>query len=83
MKNDTTDTAALIEAAEQIEAGIKQAGAAYTEFEGSTASDFRRSLGARSTRAGGTFVWHREMTGVMRARTAYRWRKYVRRNVSA
>jgi len=58
-------------------------GAAYTEFEGSTASDFRRSLGARTTRAGGTFVWHREMTGVMRARTAYRWRKYVRRNLSA
>ncbi len=56
-------------------------GAAYTEFEGTTAEDFRRSLQAGTTRAGGNFVWHREMTGVMKARTAYRWKKYVRRSL--
>lgn len=56
-------------------------GAAYTEFEGSTAQDFRASLLAHTTRAGGNFVWHREMTGVMKARTAYRWRKYVVRSL--
>ena len=55
-------------------------GAAYTEFEGRTAEDFRCSLKAGSTRARGHFVWHREMTGIMRARTVYRWRKYVRRD---
>jgi len=54
-------------------------GSAFTEFEGRTAEDFRRSLKAGTTRAGGDFVWHREMTGVMKARTAYRWRKYVLR----
>ncbi|MBV8086414.1 MAG: PHP domain-containing protein [Chloroflexi bacterium] len=54
-------------------------GSAFTEFDGSTAADFRRALEGRQTRAGGNFVWHREMTGVMRARTNYRWRKYVLR----
>jgi predicted metal-dependent phosphoesterase TrpH len=58
-------------------------GAAFTEFEGSSAEDFRRSLEAGKTRAGGNFVWHREMTGVMKARTAYRWRKYVLRQAEA
>lgn len=57
-------------------------GAAYTEFEGRTAEDFRRSLKAGATRAAGDFVWHREMTGVMKARTVYRWRKYVLRAAS-
>ena len=54
-------------------------GSAFTEFEGHTAADFRRSLAAGSTRAGGNFVWQREMTGVMKARAAYRWRKYILR----
>jgi predicted metal-dependent phosphoesterase TrpH len=58
-------------------------GTAYTEFDGSTAQDFREALQAGTTRAGGNFVWHREMTGVLRARTAYRWRKYVRRQEPA
>lgn len=58
---------------------LEGVGAAFTEFEGTTAEDFRRALLARQTRAGGNFVWHREMTGVMKARTSYRWRKYVRR----
>jgi predicted metal-dependent phosphoesterase TrpH len=57
-------------------------GAAFTEFEGRTADDFRRSLKAGTTHAGGNFVWHREMTGVMKARTAYRWRKYVVRETA-
>jgi hypothetical protein len=52
-------------------------GSAFTEFEGTTPEDFRRSLHAGATHAGGNFIWHREMTGVMRARTTYRWRKYV------
>lgn len=54
-------------------------GAAFTEFEGRGAEDFRRALQAGTTHAGGNFVWHREMTGVMKARTAYRWQKYVLR----
>jgi len=54
-------------------------GSAFTEFEGTSAEDFRRSLREGRTRAAGNFVWHREMTGVMKARTAYRWRKYVLR----
>ena len=54
-------------------------GAAFTTFEGRTAEEFRGSLKAGTTSAGGNFVWHREMTGVMKARTAYRWRKYVLR----
>lgn len=57
-------------------------GSAFTEFEGTTAEDFRRCLQAGSTCAGGNFVWHREMTGVMKARTSYRWRKYVLRDTS-
>lgn len=57
-------------------------GAAFTEFDGHSAEDFRRSLQAGTTRAGGNFVWHREMTGVMKARTAYRWQKYVLRKVA-
>jgi predicted metal-dependent phosphoesterase TrpH len=56
-------------------------GSAFTEFEGKTAEDFRQSLLAGTTRAGGNFVWHREMTGVMKARTAYRWKKYVARSL--
>jgi predicted metal-dependent phosphoesterase TrpH len=58
-------------------------GSAFTEFDGRGAEDFRQSLTSRSTRAGGNFVWHREMTGVMKARTQYRWRKYVRRDPSS
>jgi len=54
-------------------------GAAFTEFEGRSAEDFRRSLKVGTTRADGNFTWQREMTGVMKARTAYRWRKYVLR----
>lgn len=56
-------------------------GSAYTKFEGRTAADFRKSLTGRTTRADGDFVWHKEMTGVMKARTAYRWKKYVLRQV--
>jgi len=52
-------------------------GSAFTEFDGTTAADFRRTLEQRQTRPGGNFVWHREMTGVMKARTTYRWHKYV------
>jgi predicted metal-dependent phosphoesterase TrpH len=55
-------------------------GSAFTHFEGTTTTDFRRCLQAGTTRAAGTFVWHREMTGLMKARTAYRWRKYVLRS---
>jgi predicted metal-dependent phosphoesterase TrpH len=62
---------------------LQGVGAAFTEFEGRTAEDFRRALKAGTTRAGGNFVWHREMTGVMKARTAYRWQKYVLRKASA
>jgi len=58
---------------------LQGVGSAFTEFEGHTAEDFRHSLKAGTTRAGGNFVWHREMTGVMKARTAYRWQKYVLR----
>ena len=58
---------------------LQGVGSAFTEFDGRTADDFRASLKAGTTRAGGNFVWHREMTGVMKARTAYRWRKYVLR----
>jgi predicted metal-dependent phosphoesterase TrpH len=60
---------------------LEGVGSAFTEFDGSTADDFRRALLARQTKAGGNFVWHREMTGVMKARTSYRWHKYVRRDV--
>jgi PHP-associated len=56
---------------------LRGVGSAFTAFTGSTAEEFRRCLHAGSTRAGGNFVWHREMTGVMKARTAYRWKKYV------
>lgn len=54
-------------------------GSAFTTFEGRGADDFRAALKAGTTRAGGNFVWHRELTGVMKARTEYRWRKYVLR----
>ena len=62
---------------------LEGVGAAFTEFEGHGAEDFRRSLRSGTTRAGGHFVWHREMTGVMKARTAYRWQKYVLRKMAA
>jgi predicted metal-dependent phosphoesterase TrpH len=58
---------------------LRGVGSAFTEFDGRGAADFRRALMAGATRAGGNFVWHREMTGVMKARTNYRWRKYVLR----
>jgi predicted metal-dependent phosphoesterase TrpH len=56
---------------------LQGVGAAYAEFEGHTAEDFLASLKAGTTRACGNFVWHRELTGVMAARTRYRWRKYA------
>jgi predicted metal-dependent phosphoesterase TrpH len=34
-------------------------GSAYTEFEGATAADFRRSLAARATHAGGSY-WNKD-----------------------
>jgi hypothetical protein len=60
---------------------LQGVGAAYAEFPGRTAAEFRVALKAGSTRAGGNFVWHRELTGVMAARTRHRWNKYVRRSV--
>src|SRR5581483_11957147 len=56
---------------------LQGVGSAFTEFNGRTAEDFCRSLQSGTTQAGGNFVWHREMTGVVKARTAYRWQKYV------
>ncbi len=56
---------------------LRGVGSAFTVFAGNTARDLRQALAAGATRAEGNFVWHREMTGVMKARTAYRWRKYV------
>jgi predicted metal-dependent phosphoesterase TrpH len=41
-------------------------GSAYTRFEGHTADDFRRSLAARATRAGGRFWTLSDQTGIAR-----------------
>jgi predicted metal-dependent phosphoesterase TrpH len=54
-------------------------GSAYTEFDGTSALDLRRSITAKSSGADGKFEWQREMTGLMKARSEYRFRKYVLR----
>jgi len=56
---------------------LRGVGAAYTEFEGTQPEDLRRALENGGSQAGGAFAWQRELTGVVKARTEQRLKKYV------
>ncbi len=55
-------------------------GSAFTVFQGKTVEDLRQSLLAKHSQAGGNFTWQRELSGVIKARTEYRLKKYVLRS---